>query len=203
MDEYLEQTAIANPHVTLHYIDPEGNESRLPAVGRPAAAGAEGDQAASVRRRAGPAGRRCCTRAEGDTIAQFLTSNVLARHAGSGPQDLQHGQDFARASSTQRIGRQGSRRAVSGDSGDARSRRRRPTASRPIGEELILKGLHQVVPGEFYAAATRPPAVYRGNPFQIEVGLAYGGAGGDAERRRRICCASCSRKPTPARSGSS
>jgi DNA topoisomerase-6 subunit B len=40
---------------------------------------------------------------------------------------------------------------------------------------LILKGLHQVVPGEFYAAATRPPAVYRGNPFQIEVGLAYGG----------------------------
>ena len=46
----------------------------------------------------------------------------------------------------------------------------------PIGEELILKGLRQVVPGEFYAAATRPPAVYRGNPFQIEVGLAYGGA---------------------------
>ena len=45
----------------------------------------------------------------------------------------------------------------------------------PIGEELILKGLHQVVPGEFYAASTRPPAVYRGNPFQIEVGLAYGG----------------------------
>jgi DNA topoisomerase VI subunit B len=45
-----------------------------------------------------------------------------------------------------------------------------------IGEELILKGLRQVVPGEFYAAATRPPAVYRGNPFQIEVGLAYGGA---------------------------
>jgi DNA topoisomerase-6 subunit B len=33
-----------------------------------------------------------------------------------------------------------------------------------------------VVPGEFYAAATRPPAVYRGNPFQIEVGLAFGGA---------------------------
>ena len=53
----------------------------------------------------------------------------------------------------------------------------------PIGEELILKGLHQVVPGEFYAAATRPPAVYRGNPFLIEVGLAYGGA----RRRRRRC----------------
>jgi DNA topoisomerase VI subunit B len=45
----------------------------------------------------------------------------------------------------------------------------------PIGEELILKGLHQLIPGEFYAAATRPPSVYRGNPFLIEVGLAYGG----------------------------
>ena len=29
VDEYLEQTAIANPHVTLHYLDPEsGNETR-------------------------------------------------------------------------------------------------------------------------------------------------------------------------------
>ena len=46
----------------------------------------------------------------------------------------------------------------------------------PIGEELILKGLHKMVPAEFYAAATRPPAVYRGNPFVIEVGLAYGGS---------------------------
>src|SRR5213079_1934101 len=46
----------------------------------------------------------------------------------------------------------------------------------PIGEPLILKGLHKQVPGEFYCAATRPPAVYRGNPFQIEVGLAFGGS---------------------------
>src|SRR5262249_41507441 len=45
----------------------------------------------------------------------------------------------------------------------------------PIGEPLILKGLHQQVPGEFFGAATRPPSVYRGNPFVIEVGLAYGG----------------------------
>ena len=28
---------------------------------------------------------------------------------------------------------------------------------------------------DFYAAVTRKPAVYRGNPFLIEVGLAYGG----------------------------
>ena len=34
--------------------------------------------------------------------------------------------------------------------------------------------MHTVMPGEFYTAATRPPAVYRGNPFQLEVGLVYG-----------------------------
>ncbi|MGL4594327.1 MAG: DNA topoisomerase VI subunit B, partial [Thermoguttaceae bacterium] len=46
----------------------------------------------------------------------------------------------------------------------------------PIGEDYLLKGLHQVVPGQFFATATRPPSVYRGNPFQVEVGLAFGGA---------------------------
>jgi DNA topoisomerase-6 subunit B len=45
----------------------------------------------------------------------------------------------------------------------------------PIGEELILKGLHQMIPGEFYCSETRQPNVYRGNPFLIEVGLAFGG----------------------------
>src|SRR6266481_363906 len=27
VDEYLEQTAIANPHVTIHYVDPDGGEA--------------------------------------------------------------------------------------------------------------------------------------------------------------------------------
>ena len=51
----------------------------------------------------------------------------------------------------------------------------------PIGAEAILAGLLKGVKAEFYTASTRPPAVYRGNPFQIEVGLAYGGElGSDA-----------------------
>jgi len=45
----------------------------------------------------------------------------------------------------------------------------------PMGAEAILTGLLKGVKAEFYTASTRPPAVYRGNPFQIEVGLAYGG----------------------------
>ncbi len=50
----------------------------------------------------------------------------------------------------------------------------------PIGPETILGGLLKEVKAEFYTASSRSPAVYRGNPFQIEVGIAYGGAlGGD------------------------
>jgi DNA topoisomerase-6 subunit B len=46
----------------------------------------------------------------------------------------------------------------------------------PIGEELIEAGMKKQIEADFYTAVTRPPAVYRGNPFQIEAGLAYGGA---------------------------
>ena len=45
----------------------------------------------------------------------------------------------------------------------------------PIGEEQMLKGLKKEINAEFYAAVTRPPVVYRGFPFQLEVALAYGG----------------------------
>ncbi len=45
----------------------------------------------------------------------------------------------------------------------------------PIGEEAIIKGLKKEINADFYTAVTRPPFVYRGNPFQIEVGLVYGG----------------------------
>ncbi len=43
-----------------------------------------------------------------------------------------------------------------------------------IGEKAILHGLYKQIKGDFYTAVTRPPAVYRGNPFVIEAGLAYG-----------------------------
>jgi DNA topoisomerase-6 subunit B len=46
----------------------------------------------------------------------------------------------------------------------------------PIGETLLIEGLkRRFKAAEFYASTTRPPAVYRGNPFVVEVGLAYGG----------------------------
>ncbi len=44
-----------------------------------------------------------------------------------------------------------------------------------LGEELIRDSLIKMFDPEFVAAKTRKPAVYRGIPFVVEVGLAYGG----------------------------
>jgi DNA topoisomerase-6 subunit B len=51
----------------------------------------------------------------------------------------------------------------------------------PIGEALIERALRAEVKAEFYASSTRRPTVYRGNPFLVEVGLAYGGELGAEE----------------------
>jgi DNA topoisomerase VI subunit B len=55
----------------------------------------------------------------------------------------------------------------------------------PIGEKAILAGLYKQIRGDFYTAATRPPAVYRGNPFVIEVGLAFGTGDGATSPERQ------------------
>jgi len=107
------------------------------------------------------------------TVSQFLTTAFSRVSPAVARRICQTAKLSARAS-TKRIGR---------EEADALYRALQETKIQapstdcisPISEELLLKGLHKVVPGEFYTAATRPPAVYRGNPFLIEVALAYGG----------------------------
>jgi DNA topoisomerase VI subunit B len=172
VDEYLEQTAIANPHVTLHFNDPEGTlhtyrRSTIelppePKEIKPHPYGVELGRLMTMLKE----------QKEG-TISQFLTgsfsrvSPAVARRiceaAGvstrSGVKKIERSQADAIYKAIQVT-------KIKNPSTDCIS---------PIGEDLLLRGLHRVVPGEFYVAATRPPAVYRGNPFQIEVALAYGG----------------------------
>ena len=45
----------------------------------------------------------------------------------------------------------------------------------PIGHALLEKGLKKEINAEFYTSTSRPPSVYRGNPFVIEAAIAYGG----------------------------
>lgn len=44
----------------------------------------------------------------------------------------------------------------------------------PLSEQLLMNALKREFPAEFYTAVIRKPAVYRGNPFQVQVALAYG-----------------------------
>jgi DNA topoisomerase-6 subunit B len=48
----------------------------------------------------------------------------------------------------------------------------------PIGAEQLEEGIKRVVEADFYATCSRSPSVYRGNPFLIEAALAYGIKGG-------------------------
>jgi DNA topoisomerase-6 subunit B len=45
----------------------------------------------------------------------------------------------------------------------------------PLGEHLLMEGLKKETGVEFAVAVLRPPSVYRGMPFLIEVALGYGG----------------------------
>ncbi|MBN2218150.1 MAG: DNA topoisomerase VI subunit B [Pirellulales bacterium] len=181
VDEYLEQTAIANPHVTLHYLDPEGNTRVYQRVAevlphepreiKPHPYGVELGRLVGLLKET-----------KAPTISQFLTASFSKVSPAVARQICEQAKVSTRAS-TRKIGRHEADLIYHA----IQETKIRPPSTdclSPIGEELILKGLHQVVPGEFYAAATRPPAVYRGNPFQIEVGLAYGG-GSTAHRVTR------------------
>lgn len=49
----------------------------------------------------------------------------------------------------------------------------------PIGEALVRQGLKQEtqdISPEYITTVTRPPAVWGGHPFQVEVGVVYGGS---------------------------
>jgi DNA topoisomerase-6 subunit B len=172
VDEYLEQTAIANPHVRLHYLDPEGEQRTFerstthlppePKEIKPHPYGIELGRLMTMLKDS-----------KDSTLSQFLTgsfsrvSPAVARH-------LCEAAKLGMRANPLRIGRH---EADALFQAIQQTKISAPTTDciSPIGEELLLKGLHHVVPGEFYVSATRPPSVYRGNPFVIEAALAYGG----------------------------
>ena len=173
VEEYLQQTAIANPHVTIHYVDPDGTTWENPRVCealppepreiKPHPYGVElGMLVAMLKETKAP------------TVSQFLTHS-FSRVSSAVARKICEAAKVSTRASTRKCGRHEADRLYQAIQ---QTKIGAPATDciAPIGEELILRGLHQVVPGEFYAAASRAPAVYRGNPFLIEVGLAYGGA---------------------------
>ena len=172
VDDYVEQTVLANPHATVRYVTPKEE----PRVFERVAAELPRE---SLEIKPHPYG------VELGILIQML-KDTHARNLRTALRT-----DFSRVSDgvAEEICR------VAGLSPDARPHRvtsgqvellfraipkvkimAPPTAClSPIGEDLLARGLETRVKPEFATAVTRPPAVYRGNPFQVEVGLAYGG----------------------------
>jgi DNA topoisomerase-6 subunit B len=172
VDDYLEQTAIANPHVTVHYRDPDGNEidysrvadtlPREPKEIKPHPYGVELGMLVTMLKDT-----------KAPTVSQFLVHS-FSRTSPNVARKICAAAKLSPRANPRKIGRHEADLLYHA----IQETKIPPPATdciSPIGEELILRGLHKMVPGQFYAAATRPPAVYRGNPFVIEVGLAYGG----------------------------
>ena len=171
VDEYLEQVAIANPHVKLVYHTPEGETKEYP----------------RTIHELPPQPREIKPHPYGIEFGMMLKMlHDTKSHSLSGFLSS----DFSRVSSNvaqaickgAKISPQTRPRNIHGETADTLYKVIQSTkimappsnCISPIGEKAILHGLYKQIKGDFYTAVTRPPAVYRGNPFVIEAGLAYG-----------------------------
>lgn len=172
VEEYLEQTAISNPHARIHFQGPDAPERILerstddlppePKEIKPHPYGVE-------------LGRLVTMLQEHPkfTVAQFLTQSFSRVSHGTAKKIC----DIAKLSTRVTAGKlgRGEADALFKAIQDTKIPPPATDCVVPIGEQRLLAGIRQVVPGEFFTAATRPPGVYRGNPFVIEASLAYGG----------------------------
>jgi len=171
VDEYLEQVAIANPHVRLVYRTPEGETKEYPRTIEELP-----PQPKEIKPHPYGIEFGVLLRMLHDTKSHWL-SGFLAS-------------EFSRVSSavaqeickTAKLSPNAKPRSLHGADAEALYKAIQSTkimappsnCISPIGEKAILHGLYRQIKGDFYTAVTRPPAVYRGNPFIIEAGLAFG-----------------------------
>jgi DNA topoisomerase-6 subunit B len=171
VDEYLEQVAIANPHVDLVYHTPEGDTRKYPRTIHELP-----PQPREIKPHPYGIEFGVLLRMLHDTRSHSLAGFLAA--------------DFSRVSTaiaaeickTARLSPNARPRNVHGEDAEALYKAIQATkimappsnCISPIGEKAILHGLYKQIKGDFYTAVTRPPAVYRGNPFIIEAGLAFG-----------------------------
>ncbi len=172
VDEYLHQVAMANPARADRLSRAEGPRARLPAAHEPAPRRGEGDKPH-------PHGIELgvlldmlkVTHAR--NIKGFL-EHEFSRMSAKTSLDILAAAKIAPTTSPKRITRE------QGDDlirafGAAKIMKPPTDCLSPIGEELLLHSVQRESDPEFFTAVTRPPAVYRGNPFQIEAAIAYGG----------------------------
>jgi DNA topoisomerase-6 subunit B len=171
VDEFLEQVAIANPHVTLVYHAPEGETRHYPRTIQELP-----PQPREIKPHPYGIEFGVLLRMLHDTRSHSLAGFLAGDFSRVSPAVAVEICKTAKLSSNARP------RNVHGAAAEALYKTIQATkimappsnCISPIGEKAILHGLYKQIKGEFYTAVTRPAAVYRGNPFVIEAGLAYG-----------------------------
>jgi len=172
VDEYLELTAIANPHATIFYQPPTGDAvewkrgtTQLPPPTHAIKPHPYGIELGVL------------IKMLHDTKSHWLSgflSTEFSRVSPATAEEICKVAKLSPRSAPRRIARHEAETLYKAL--QATKLMNPPTnCLSPIGERQILAGLLKGVKAEFFTATTRAPAVYRGNPFQVEVGLAYGG----------------------------
>jgi DNA topoisomerase-6 subunit B len=171
VDEYIEQTIIANPHVKVSYVTPEGETKDYPRT-----YGELPPQPREIKPHPYGIELGMLLKMAHDTKSHSLSGFLQSDFSRVSPQIAV---EICKAAGLSPNARP---RDLHGQAADnlykaiqATKIMAPPTnCLSPIGERALLAGLYRQIKGEFYTAVTRPPAVYRGNPFVIEAGLAFG-----------------------------
>lgn len=172
VDQYLKQTAITNPHVTIIYTNPKAQQIIFPRA-------TEDHPKKTTEIKPHPYGVELgvlmdmLATTSGKTLQQFLTSDFSRVGAGTAKAICEEALIPPKTKPSD-VSRDGAEKLINAI---RNTKIMAPSTDciAPIGKELIEKGLKKEINAEFYCSATRPPSVYRGNPFIIECGIAYGG----------------------------
>ncbi|OVE78327.1 DNA topoisomerase VI subunit B [bacterium F11] len=172
IDNYIRQTVVANPHMTLTYINPVGEKeiykaatNKLPAEPREIKPHPHGVELGILMKMLKSTKSRK-VKAFLSTDFARVSSQVAAKICtAAGISEIAWPSSIAHREADNLY------RAIN------KTKLMNPPTNclSPIGEGELLRGIKKNINAEFYTATTRTPAVYRGNPFQIEVALAYGG----------------------------
>jgi DNA topoisomerase-6 subunit B len=180
VDEYLLNTAIVNPHMTLIYTNPKAEQrifpratNELPPEPKEIKPHPYGIEIGML--------MKMMANTECKTLQQFFTTEFSRVGAGTAKEICEKAKIEPRAKPHEidRIHAEKLMEAIK----DTKIISPPTNCLSPIGSELLEKGLKKEINAEFYCSVSRPPDVYRGNPFIIEAALAYGG---ELDKERQI-----------------
>lgn len=172
VDQYLKETAIVNPHTTIIYTNPKAEQLIFPR-----ATEVKPRKAEEIKLH--PYGVELgilldmLHATESRTLQSFFTAEFSRVGPGTA-KEICANASLLTNMKPKDVSRENAEKLIEGIK---KTKIISPPTDCivPIGEELLEKGLKKEVNAEFYCACSRPPNVYRGNPFVVECGFAYGG----------------------------